>query len=134
MTEKVDTDINIDLNTLYKIYSEFRKDGLYPIDLKKENIGRLIKDNIIYWNKSINLDPKTKGFDKENEIVLKAGELVLLDTELIYTKEDIPLYEFGPSLESDYCEARYNREHIDEILKELNKKYEEENKRKIRKM
>lgn len=93
---------------LYKIYKEMRKDGVVWTDLKKENIGRLIKPNRTnYYTETLegNIDDEktlrivTKElevsddavgiFDRKPEKCLEPGEFVILDSDFIFKVEDI---------------------------------------------
>ena len=95
---------------LYRIYKEMRTDGVIWTDIKKENIGRLIKPNKTnYYTESLEGDiekPHTLQitqkelvvsdnsvgiFDRKNEECLETGELVILDTDYIFKEEDIDI-------------------------------------------
>lgn len=95
---------------LYKIYKELRDSGIVWTDIKKENIGRLIKPNKSNYTSEVlkgNIDDEKTlevkqeelsvseyaiGFiNKKDEPCLQPGELVILDTDMIFRLEDIDI-------------------------------------------
>lgn len=95
---------------LYKIYKEMRNKGIVWTDIKKENVGRLIKPNKtnyttevlkgnIYNEKSLKVieeelkvsDNSVGIINRIDEPCLMPGELVILDTDLIFRLEDIDI-------------------------------------------
>ncbi len=86
ITEKVDTK-SVNSNDLYDIYYYLRENGLIWLDANVGNIGRLIKDNKTYFN---NLTPAlaATSYTTENTETLKAGNIVILDNDYIYTKNE----------------------------------------------
>lgn len=109
--EKVDTNINLNDDALYQIYKNFRKEGIIYADIKSDNIGILLKDNIVYYD-NISLDQIVKGFDKNSVDILKKGEYIIIDTDYIYREDDNNITY--PSYKSKIFEKRY--------LEEINKK------------
>ena len=115
--EKVDTDINITDDELYEIYKQFRLLGLIWLDVKVENVGRLLKDNIIHYKKALYPDPITRGlFGDENEIVLKKGDYVVCDLDHIVFED---VFQQDSKLQQDfylsnayYYEERYQKSKI----------------------
>lgn len=97
---------------LYKIYKEMRSQGVLWTDIKKENIGRLLKPNRTnYKTKSLQGDLQDKDslkvveeelevsdnstgiINRISELSLNVGELVILDTDMIFRLEDIDIEE-----------------------------------------
>ena len=115
--EKVDTDINITDDELYEIYKQFRLLGLIWLDVKVENVGRLLKDNIIHYKKALYPDPITRGlFGDENEIILKKGDYVVCDLDHIVFED---VFQQDSKLQQDfylsnayYYEERYQKSKI----------------------
>lgn len=90
VTEKVDTNIHVDENQLYEMYSNLRDMGLIWTDIKSANIGRLLKDNKYYWNSELSDSSKARELnEKVGEVELKKGDLVLLDADWIFTEGSI---------------------------------------------
>lgn len=73
---------------LYEIYKELRSSGIIWVDIKPENVGKLLKPNII---------EKTfkgpNGEDIKQRTSLPEGELVVFDTDRIYTKGNLPKFD-----------------------------------------
>lgn len=97
---------------LYTIYKEMREDGIAWTDIKKENVGRLIRPNKTnYYTETLEGDVKDKKtlktverelqvnddsvgiFERKTEECLQPGELVILDTDYIFKEEDIDIEE-----------------------------------------
>ena len=82
---------------LYQLYKKIRDLGLVWTDVGTRNVGRLIKDNVIHWKG--NLCPSDEALELEpyvgDGILLKAGDLVLLDADFIWDEKRIeePLLE-----------------------------------------
>lgn len=71
---------------VYKLYKSLREIELIWMDPKKDNVGKLIKDNKIYWNRNLKPSDKALMLDEYVEDTeLKAGEPVICDADLIYT-------------------------------------------------
>jgi len=86
ITEKVDTK-NITDEDVYEIYKELRDEGYRWTDCKKENIGRLLRKNIIHF-KDIDLSNKSIYYNTNNSEELESGELVIIDNDYIFTEEE----------------------------------------------
>lgn len=88
VNELVDTNIIVTEEDLYQLYKKMRNLGLIWTDVKGENVGRLIRDNRIYWKEDLIVNDEGLGLDKFiGNKVLKRGDLVILDNDLIF-KED----------------------------------------------
>ena len=88
INEEVDTK-NITDADVYYVYKELRKQRLVWTDPKKENLGRLIKDNKIYFDGVDKVDKNSTGFLTDSDYSLKAGDLVIIDTDFIYDEDDL---------------------------------------------
>ena len=88
INEEVDTK-NITDADVYYVYKELRKQRLIWTDPKKENLGRLIKDNKIYFDGVDKVDKNSTGFLTDSDYSLKAGDLVIIDTDFIYDEDDL---------------------------------------------
>ena len=110
ITEKVDTE-NITDEDVYQVYKQLRDDGILWDDAKKTNIGRLLKDNKIYFDGVDFVDKESTGYTTDNFEILKKGSLVLLDADHLYDVD-----EFFENWDYDfYCknnsyEKRYRKE------------------------
>ena len=117
ITELVDTD-NIDIEDVYKLYKELRDQNLMWTDCKLENIGRLKKDNKVYFDKIEKVYINSTGYKDENDEILKAGEFVIIDNDYIYDanqffKEYNSGQVFIPSEEFYDFEKRYQNERLE---------------------
>lgn len=109
----VDTNIEVSEEELYSLYKEVRDRGIILADIKLDNVGRLLKDNNRYWNKELGKSKRAVGYIEDedfstNDEVLKAGELVIIDSDYIYYEND-PYIEWGDSLAAKF-EDRYKLE------------------------
>ena len=80
----------------YLIYKELRDDGIIWLDAKKENLGRLEKDNISHFSKPLYVKNETVGYISETlkqDTPLQKGELVIIDTDFLFREED-----FNPNI------------------------------------
>lgn len=69
---------------LYAIYEDVRNAGYIWTDIKPENVGRLLKPNIVrYTDKNVNT---------ERQVSLPIGELVIFDTDRIYRRDRLPKF------------------------------------------
>lgn len=84
--EKCDTKSNITDDELYELWEDIRRDGMIWTDISKSNVGRLLRDNKIYFNGIENVYKPNLGFEENNDVeVLKKGELVLIDLDYVYS-------------------------------------------------
>lgn len=100
VSDRVDTKINLGKEEMYEIYKELRDRGIVYGDFRKENIGRLLKDNPPRNNVK-------NGFIGEVQETLKAGDYVILDTDYIY-KEGDPKIAIISDLSKEF-EDRYQK-------------------------
>lgn len=116
---------------LYQIYKELMDENVVWTDIKPENVGRLLKpnkENLTIYGEEIQSSDYSVGFigERKGEI-LKPGELVVIDTDYIYTKGknvDVPIVsKFGEFMERYKKERkRDNRLKIKKLIK--NGKYD----------
>ena len=109
--EKVDTNINdITKEEIYKLYKNIREIGLIWTDVKIDNVGRLIKDNKIYWYENITPSDETLEFTKTiGNHQLKKGELIVLDGDYIYNENDHKINSKMSNLQTEF-EKTYQKE------------------------
>ena len=112
---------------LYKIYKELRDNGIVWTDVKKENVGRLLKPNKENFEldgeelKSSNYTVSFSG--KEPEEVLLPGELVIIDTDYVFMEGDklsLPKNSYYTEFEEKYREekSKIDTAGIKNIIKE----------------
>ena len=113
ITEYVDT-TNIGYENTYQMYKKLRDEGFVWTDCKEANIGRLLKDNKVYFDGIDKVDNNSTGYINDNEEVLKAGELVVIDNDYVFEEEEFfknrNLYDDPPSDYFYEFEERYQRE------------------------
>ena len=112
ITELVDTNINITPEDLYNLYKKLRELHLVWIDVSLDNVGRLLKDNKIYWKSNLNPSDSVLNLDQYigNETLLK-GDLVILDADYIFNENDRRLRKellYNPLFNK--FETRYKKE------------------------
>lgn len=120
ITECVDTN-DITDDDVYKVYKELRDEGLIWTDCKRSNLGRLKKDNKIYFDGITSVSKNSTGYLDDNDEILKKGELVIIDNDYIF-----PETEFFDLYDGDYSslafdifkkyENRYNKEKMSRKL------------------
>ena len=111
ITEFVDTK-NITKEDVYFIYKELRDCGLVWTDCKEDNLGRLLKDNKVYFKGIDKVDKNATGYINDNIEILKKGDLVIIDNDYIYNEEDF--FNNNHLVPSGYFyefEQRYRNEH-----------------------
>lgn len=107
---------------LYKIYEEMRDRGRVWCDVKKANVGRLIKPNKINYKyrdidgveKDLRPTKSATGFrDKEEpDEILEAGEYVIIDTDLIYVNKNQINLSYN-KFEKRYQNTQYEKKRAD---------------------
>lgn len=109
ITEKVNTKERPSYEELYQIYKNLRDLGLVWTDVKDKNVGRLIRDNKIYWNENIEPTDEVLNFDsKRGNDTLKSGDLVILDADFIFDEND-PNIKYTNNKNTSF-EERYKKE------------------------
>lgn len=85
---------------LYKLYSSLRDIGIEWVDISVNNVGRLLKDNVIHWHEDLKPDDVAISMHGNNsDITLKAGDLIIIDSDFIYQTDKTP--DFTPAYEDD---------------------------------
>ena len=116
------------VDKLYELYKELRESGIIWTDVRFENVGKLIKDNIPNLNgEKMYVSFNSVGFSNEltSEKTLKKGDWVILDTDFIYKEDEekISWASDGYGLDFEY---RYKKEKNPNKRKEEIKKFVEE--------
>lgn len=97
---------------LYEVYKDFRKDKIIPLDIKWENLSKLLLDNVPTWNgKRVHISPKSVGLDGEASWVpLKKGDIVMHDLDMVYRENDLNIPWIKMSDDCKRLEERYQEE------------------------
>lgn len=110
ITEKVDTE-NITEDDVYYVYKTLRDEGLVWLDHTVDNVGRLLKDNKIYFDGVDYVDKESTDYTTDNYVVLPKGSLILLDNDCIYDAEEFfKTTEYRMFGHCSIYEARYREE------------------------
>lgn len=110
ITEKVDTE-NITDDDVYYIYKTLRDEGLIWLDHIKGNVGRLLKDNKIYFDGIDYVDKESTDYTTDNNKILPKGSLVIIDNDCIYDAEELfKSVEYRMFGHCSIYEARYREE------------------------
>ncbi|MGN1302282.1 MAG: hypothetical protein ACI4VO_01330 [Clostridia bacterium] len=118
---------------MYLIYKELREEGIIWSDAKRENLGRLNKENIVCFNEPLNVKNESVGYITEtikDEEPLQKDELVIIDTDLLFREEEFDEKLLYEDINTDFyqiCERRYQKEKntekptnmIDELVSKL---------------
>lgn len=117
VTERVDTSQGVSETDLYQLFKKLRDLNLVWTDIKSTNVGRLTKENIIHWQGNLKPTEEVLSLDdRRGDIILKEGDLVILDADFIYDENDPNIdYSNNKSLYDEF-EKRYQKE-----KEELNK-------------
>lgn len=118
VTPAVDTYFSNEEKTdekLYEIYKELRNDGIIWLDAKWENLGKLLDDNVTKWRgKKVEIIPQSVGFDKKYVgKPLKKGDIVIIDLDMLYRKDDpnipwVKMSDKSKEFEDKYIEEKSN--------------------------
>lgn len=98
ITEAVSTK-DINEQDVYNLYKELRDNGFIWIDYSKDNIGRLVRDNKIYFRNINHVSKNSTNYLTENEEILKKNDLVILDNDYIYPEKDFINFSVYDSME-----------------------------------
>lgn len=110
ITEKVDTE-NITDEDVYYIYKTLRDEGLIWLDHIRGNVGRLLKDNKIYFDGIDYVDKESTDYTTDNNKILPKGSLVIIDNDCIYDAEELfKSVEYRMFGHCSKYEARYREE------------------------
>lgn len=75
ITDLIDTK-NVNYENLYQVYKTLRNLGYIWVDCRMNNIGRILKDSKVSFN------------NKKSTEILKVGDIVILDSDYIYSEEE----------------------------------------------
>lgn len=117
--EKVDVKFECnEQETIYEIYKDLREQGIVWTDPKIANVGRLKSDNVVILNGEVmEVDLASIGVEGETqEVPLKKGDFVILDTDYIFREDDPELF-WGNEFNGEKLEKRYQQEKQEEIAK-----------------
>ena len=127
ISEYVQTDNSITDDDAYLIYKELRNDGIIWIDAKRENLGRLEKNNIAHFNEPLYVKNETVGYIPEtlygNE-PLQKGDLVIIDTDFLFREDDFDVTHLDSRINTEFyrvCEQRYQEEKNNKIINKKQK-------------
>ena len=97
---------------LYEVYKDCRKDGIILLDIKWENLCKLLSDNVTTWRgKRVEISPDSVGLEGEEKgSPLKKGDIVYDDLDLIYRENDPDIPWVKMSDECKELEERYQNE------------------------
>lgn len=116
ISEYVQTDSSITDEDAYLVYKELRNDGIIWVDAKRENLGKLEKDNIAHFNETLYVKNETVGYIPEtlheNE-PLQKGDLVIIDTDFLFRENDFDITHLDTKINTDFykiCEQRSQEE------------------------
>ncbi len=111
VTQKVDSnESNITKEDLYKLYAKLRNLKIRWTDVHTRNVGKLIKDNKIYWHNDLRPTDESLGLQKyRGTEELKAGDLVILDADFMYDESDKKMKMACKSFDREF-EIRYQKE------------------------
>jgi len=84
----------------YQVFKELYDQGIYWIDCRADNLGRLIHSNASY---DFDIAPETLGLQGSISKIRLPGDLVILDTDMLYYKDQVPWEE----LETEGIETRW---------------------------
>ena len=122
ISDKVDSLSKEDITEekLYEVFKDLRKDGIVWSDVRFPNVGKLNKINVpTLGQEEVDVVPGSVGFTNDtNEKALSEGDLVIIDTDFIYSKENGNIkWNEGYSVE---FEKRYQQEVAAEIAEKYN--------------
>lgn len=115
VSERVDMESDITNEEFYTLYKELRDDNILWTDIKKENVGRLLRPNKRYFSKNLADDKKARGltrdFDSDSDC-LGVGEVVIVDKDHIYdlNTRNIEDIDFSWNELAIFFDERYRKE------------------------
>lgn len=111
VSEMVDSKSDVSDEELYQLYKKLRDLHLIWLDVEKRNVGRLYKDNRIYWRCELPITDEVLGLGPyRGDEQLKKGDIVIIDNDLIYDDSDPSFYGKYSTLYQDKFEKRYKNE------------------------
>lgn len=113
VTEKANNNLELSREDLYQIYLDMRRRGIICADMRSENVGILLKDNIPIFENKVFDNLKTKGilYTPKRRKILKTGEYVIIDLDYIYRENAVNI-EWGNSMTREF-ERRYRDKEIE---------------------
>lgn len=122
IADYIEVDKSITDEDAYLIYKELRDDGIIWLDAKRENLGRLKKDNIIHFKEPLYVKKESVGYIEETikeEEPLHKGDLVIIDTDFLYRENDFDEEKIDKDINMNFYkinEQRYQKEKTEEIM------------------
>ena len=116
ITQYVDTN-NITNEDVYQIYQELREQNIYWLDPKPENLGRLTKENRIYYPGITSVDILSTGYKTKDDTILPPGELIILDNDYIFTEEELIKLNLLKVIKNNKYERRYQENKKNKVIK-----------------
>ena len=111
VSEIVDNKCDISDEELYQLYKKIRNLHLVWLDVEKRNVGRLLKDNKIYWRCELPITDEVLGLGPyRGDEQLKKGDIVILDNDLIFDDNDPSFSGKYSTQYQDKFEKRYKKE------------------------
>lgn len=123
--EVVDMNTEISDEEILEVYKELREDGIKWTDIKRDNLGRLRKDNYPYEiGQNIPASPKSLGIEESGveRKILKAGQVVIIDLDYLEMAKDEKGNPFTKFANVPDCVMEYEKEYQNRI----NQKHKEE--------
>ena len=117
ITEKLDMK-HITNEDVYQIYKQMRDEGYIWTDPQKSNIGRLIRDNRIYFDNIHYVDKINTGYNDDNDEVMKKGSILYADNEYIYEYE---INKYNPFITHFLKENKYEIRYQNELSKKMSR-------------
>lgn len=112
--EAVDMDTEITDEEILEVYKELREAGIKWTDIKRENLGRLRKDNYPHEvGQNVPVPPEFLGIVDSGveRRILKAGELVIIDLDCLEMAKDEKGSNFTKMAEVPACVYQYELEY-----------------------
>lgn len=88
VVEKVETSIGLTKAETQSFYDTLRDNKIVYMDIKEPNLGILLRDNVLHWNKKLALDDTTRGiYGEATGETLKEGDLVIIDSDHLVSED-----------------------------------------------
>lgn len=112
VAEKLDIKSEVSEEELYQLYKKIRDIHLIWVDVAVRNVGRLLKDNKVYWRQELPITDERLGLKPfRGQEILKKGAIVVVDNDLIFDENERPeiINEYSTLLQKSF-EERYQKE------------------------
>lgn len=108
---------------VYKIFKELMDEGIVWMDPAPRNIGILLKDNEAFLDgKAIEVDSNATNIKTEGKKeVLKKGDFVILDTDFLYSLDELDKHNIGKNKWTSTAQYYMERYEIDKKKEERKK-------------